>query len=715
MSELTRTGAFVAAAAVSLILAGLFAPVTELRPKELAAANLGEEFYPGFTNPNEATGVRVVTFNEAQAAARPFSVEFKNGKWTIPSHHNYPADGTDRLARTAASAIGVKREELRSTLADDHAELGVIDPLEQDATKLKGRGQRVTFSKGDTVAFDLIIGKQVKNRAGYYYVRKPDENRVYVSKLDIDVSTKFADWVETDLLKLERDELRYLVMNNYSIDEAQSQIVQGDIVELTRDKSADQWGVKDLKGDAEEVQTARINDLVNTLDDLRLTGIRPKPAGLRDDLKLDQGISLDRLTQLDLQQRGYFVYKGDLISNEGQFEAATDKGVVYTLRFGEIFAGDDLELEAGIKTGSKDGDAKAGDKSADPAKTEGEKKDTEKKDGAAEEKPLPEGPKANRYLFVTAHFDAKYLGPKPVKPEPPAPKADAPAEPKPDAAPAEAPKSDAPKPESPKPDEAKPEPKPEEPKKEEAPKEEAPKQEARLDRDDRLLASADASQVLLAQADAAKAVDEERPEPLAKPKADPKAKPDAPADDKATRPAPKTPEEAAYYGALDKYESDLKEYEDKVKKGQEKVAQLNKRFADWYYVISAESYNKLHVSRKDVVKEKTPVVDPTKPAVTPDASSPAAPKTDADQPGDAKPAAEKPEAPKAEPKPEAAKNDPAKPSDAKPEEPGKEEPKKAEPPQEEAKPAEPKPSEPKPESPKEEPKAEAAKDETKPE
>lgn len=694
MSEFSRTGLFVGAAALSLALAGLFAPATELRPKELAAARLGVEFYPEFKNPNEATGVRVVTFNEAQASAKPFSVEFKNGVWTIPSHHNYPADGTDRLAKTAASAIGIKREELRSSSAEDHGELGVIDPLEADATKLKGRGQRITFSKGDAVVFDLIIGKQVKNRTGYYYVRRPDEKSVYVAKLDVDISTKFADWVETDLLKVERDELRYLIMNNYSIDEAQGQIIQGDIVELSRDKSADPWTVKDLKADTEEVQTARVNDIVNTLDDLRLTGIRPKPAGLRDDLKLDQGISLDRMTQLDLQQRGYFVYKGDLISNEGQFEAATEKGVVYTLRFGEIFTGDDLELETGIKMGSKEGEKKDGEKAA-----EGEAKDP------AAEKTLPEGPKANRYLFVTAQFDPKYLGPKPVKPEPPAPKADAPApDAKPDAEPGdakpdEAPKADEKKPEPAKPDDAK----PEEAKPEEA-KPEATKQEAGVRRDDRLLASADAAQVLLAQADDAKPADEKpvddlKPEPLARPKADPKdaaGKPDA----KESRPAPKTPEEAAYYEALDKYEADLKAYEDKVKKGQEKVAQLNKRFADWYYVISAESYNKLHVARKDVVKEKTPVVDPTKPdAAAPEV--PAAPEPKAEPTPDEP----KPEQPKEEPKPEpgkdeAPKDEPAKPEAEKPAAPKDEEKPKADAPgakPEEKKPAEEKPTEPKPE------------------
>jgi hypothetical protein len=40
---MTRTGGFFAAAVVSAVLAAVFAPETELKPTELAGANLGQE------------------------------------------------------------------------------------------------------------------------------------------------------------------------------------------------------------------------------------------------------------------------------------------------------------------------------------------------------------------------------------------------------------------------------------------------------------------------------------------------------------------------------------------------------------------------------------------------------------------------------------------------------------------------------------------------
>jgi len=45
------------------------------------------------------------------------------------------------------------------------------------------------------------------------------------------------------------------------------------------------------------------------------------------------------------------------------------------------------------------------------------------------------------------------------------------------------------------------------------------------------------------------------------------------------------------------------EYNDKKKKAEARVAELNGRFADWYYVISEDVYKKIHLGRNDIVKE----------------------------------------------------------------------------------------------------------------
>ena len=46
------------------------------------------------------------------------------------------------------------------------------------------------------------------------------------------------------------------------------------------------------------------------------------------------------------------------------------------------------------------------------------------------------------------------------------------------------------------------------------------------------------------------------------------------------------------------------EYDAKLQSGKKKVADLNARFADWFYIISDEVYHKIHLARADIVKKK---------------------------------------------------------------------------------------------------------------
>ncbi|NOX53180.1 MAG: DUF4340 domain-containing protein, partial [Planctomycetes bacterium] len=146
MDQKKRTIAFVVVAAISVAIA--VASHWATRPRKIAGfEKVGKEFYPDFKDPNEATALRVVIYDEETAAAKPFMVEYKDGAWRIPSHHNYPADAKERLAKTAASLIGIKRAALASRRPSDHERFGVVDPLDETNPTLKGRGHRITLFK----------------------------------------------------------------------------------------------------------------------------------------------------------------------------------------------------------------------------------------------------------------------------------------------------------------------------------------------------------------------------------------------------------------------------------------------------------------------------------------------------------------------------------------------------------------------------------------
>ena len=143
---------------------------------------------------------------------------------------------------------------------------------------------------------EFVIGKPAEGQTDVYYVRGTktgDANAIYLAKLKIDLSTKFSDWIEPDLLKVDRDKLTDIRSDNYSIDETQGVVVPGEITELSRKTPNDPWKLNGLK-DKEEIKTDVVNQIVSNLDGLRLVGVRPKPQGVNPDLSIDKRVADSR-------------------------------------------------------------------------------------------------------------------------------------------------------------------------------------------------------------------------------------------------------------------------------------------------------------------------------------------------------------------------------------------------------------------------------------
>jgi hypothetical protein len=451
------------------------------------------------------------------------------------------------------------------------------------------------------------------------------DSHTYVAKLTIDLSTKFGDWIETDLLKLNRDDLKEVVLNNYKIDEVNGRLEKGELNTLTRDKTADPWKMEGLDEAQEELDVSKINSLIGALDDLKLVGVRPKPKGLRPDLSLDPEYVKDRgdLAGIlrDLQSKGFIPLadknkQPHLYSNEGELAAATNKGVVYTLKFGEVFAGDEKEIEIGKV---EDGEG------------QDEVKRKEGKDGKEEGADKGAGNQPSRYLFVATKFDEKYLGERPEAPDKPEglPEDEAGEDEKPKISPKPSQKTSKPKksasdeePEGDKSSEPGSRKSVDEETENEAKSSDKcapaaagddPETSDDADPDDK---TGDAKKDKAASNSVNEADDaEKKPKPKATGDDAPKDEKPDPKEDEAVdgEGAEKKPSTADlkkdYDAKLRKYKSDLKSYDDKIEAGKKQVDELNARFRDWYYVIPADSFNKLHLARKDLVKEKNKPAD----------------------------------------------------------------------------------------------------------
>ena len=183
------------------------------------------KFFPEFIDPLKAAGHgdrRVRRRRPARASSRSAQV---NDVWSIPSHENYPADGKDQLAQAAASVIDLTRLD---KVTDDVATMrcyGVVDP---DA-KLQPGSRRASASASRSKTKRQQAGavhhrQEVEDRPELHYVRVPGQDQVYMVEVKTDkLSTKFQNWIEEDLLKLNAFDIKEIVMDDHSVDEVRGE------------------------------------------------------------------------------------------------------------------------------------------------------------------------------------------------------------------------------------------------------------------------------------------------------------------------------------------------------------------------------------------------------------------------------------------------------------------------------------------------------------
>ncbi|GAA5508651.1 hypothetical protein [Novipirellula caenicola] len=505
------------------------------RPAEIREyGKVGQPFFPDFTDPTRAMALNVAVIDKEQVTAQEFAVEqTQNGQWVIPSHHNYPADAEDQLAKTASSVIGITRGAMVSRWASDHPRYGVVDPKVDSlgVDQLEGIGKRLTLrGEGNEVLADYIIGDPVEGEVNQYYVRHPEEDETYVATLDIDLSTRFREWIDTDLLGVSSSDIVQLSLNDYQFDELNATVTQRDVTTLRRESSGEPWQMAEIDDAVAEVDQDAVRETIIAIAGLNIAGVRPKQKGLTPQLQLDREAvgsqrDVDRL-QSDLLSRGFLLQPASdsdpdtlkLIAREGELSTATNEGLVYKLHFGRVFTGSEEELEIGLTSASSDEDDKqseASEKTGDASDEQGEESGNGDEQQKDKEKP-------GRYVFVTVAFDKQYFGDEPSKPS--------------------------------------------EPEKPEA-----------LEQKD----SANSSDVNESE-EAGAEVDEQEAAKLEELRKE-------------------------YENQMDEYQSKLREfesYQEKVKAGKEKAEELNHRYAQWYYVIPGEQYDKLALSRSDFIKAK---------------------------------------------------------------------------------------------------------------
>ena len=275
---------------------------------------------------------------------------------------------------------------------------------------------RVTIrDKSGKDLLSLIIGKEVPGRPGLRYVRRAGQDPIYTAAVSTaNLSTNFDRWIEKNILKMNAWDLDRLWVRDYStalgMDERGQVGLErenrGEIVLQYNEQGDPHWKlIEDRRvnkdgtltpvkmADDEELNVAKIDELKNALDDLKIVNVARKPEGISADLKASADFMKKKEAILTLASRGFIVAMtkegGDveICSKEGEVRSLMKDGVEYVLRFGEIAEG------------------------SDAGSAEQDEKDKDQKEGQEKEVKKPAAGQ-NRYLFVMAEFNPEAI-PKP--------------------------------------------------------------------------------------------------------------------------------------------------------------------------------------------------------------------------------------------------------------------------------------------------------------
>ena len=359
MSETIKSAIYVGVALVCAL--GAFFISRPSNEETTSKDLVGTLLAPKFEDPNQAASMRVVTYNEELAELSKFEVAKNSaGQWIIPSESDYPADAEEQMVEAGNHLIGEKIFDVAGDDRMQHAEFGVLDPDEVEIGKT-GFGAHVTIKdeKGEVLA-DVIIGKKVKDEPNKRFVRKVGQDPTYVCEVDpTKFSTKFEDWIDSDLLELKSIDVAKMRFRDYSLEPADGGLRPNPRVDVSvawddagnppkwmldamidyrNGNPVDTYLLAD-----ETLDATKLDGVKSSLNDINISGVLQKPKGLGADLRVNDDFLADSANRNSLRTRGFYPVRmatgqHEILSTNGEIHITLRDGVRYIMRWGGVVA-----------------------------------------------------------------------------------------------------------------------------------------------------------------------------------------------------------------------------------------------------------------------------------------------------------------------------------------------------------------------------------------
>jgi len=254
-------------AVVCVVLIGIFYFVSREKMKSISSLETG------ITAPFEIDPEKIANITISDETTK-VNLSLENDEWRVEEKSNYPAD-FKKIYEFILSVLQIKPVQMVTEKKDYYDRFGVKDHGENSNSKMISLND-----KDNRELLKIILGQEravSKGMPGGQYMRIFGKNQVYLISKELDAPSEPADWLNKDILDVQRKDIRSIAVSAPQEEEK---------VLLSKKDQNSEFELDHIP-EGKKMNTGTVNLLSDGLTGLRFEEVYPPDSDMVKDLAFD--------------------------------------------------------------------------------------------------------------------------------------------------------------------------------------------------------------------------------------------------------------------------------------------------------------------------------------------------------------------------------------------------------------------------------------------